>query len=97
MKIFNHSNVNKAMQIYNNKSTEKLKKSKEVEGPKDEIQLSDKAKEYQIAMKAFKSLPETRENLVNELRNQISQGSYSVSGEEIADKIVASVLIDKKI
>ena len=85
------------MQIYNNKSTEKLKKSKEVEGPKDEIQLSDKAREYQIAMKAFKSLPETRENLVNELRNQISQGSYSVSGEEIADKIVASVLIDKKI
>ncbi|ABW20054.1 flagellar biosynthesis anti-sigma factor FlgM [Alkaliphilus oremlandii] len=97
MKIFNHSNVNKAMQIYNNKSTEKLKKSKEVEGPKDEIQLSDKAREYQIAMKAFKSLPETRENLVNELRNQITQGSYSVSGEEIADKIVASVLIDKKI
>lgn len=97
MKIFNHSNVNKAMQIYNNKSTEKLKKSKEVEGPKDEIQLSDKAKEYQIAMKAFKNLPETRENLVNELRNQITQGSYSVSGEEIADKIVASVLIDKKI
>ena len=85
------------MQIYNNKSTEKLKKSKEVEGPKDEIQLSDKAKEYQIAMKAFKNLPETRENLVNDLRNQISQGSYSVSGEEIADKIVASVLIDKKI
>ena len=97
MKIFNHSNVNKAMQIYNNKSTEKLKKSKEVEGPKDEIQLSDKAKEYQIAMRAFKNLPETRENLVNDLRNQISQGSYSVSGEEIADKIVASVLIDKKI
>jgi len=66
MKIFNHSNVNKAMQIYNNKSTEKLKKSKEVEGPKDEIQLSDKAREYQIAMKAFKRLPENRENSENE-------------------------------
>ena len=97
MKIFNNPNVNKAMQIYNNKTTEKLDHTKSVEAPKDELQLSNRAKEYQIAMKAFKNLPEVREDLVNDLKNQIKQGSYNVTGEEIADKIIESVIIDKKI
>lgn len=97
MKIFNNPNVNKAMQIYNNKATEKVNNTKDVKAPKDELQLSNKAREYQIAMKAFKELPEVREDLVNDLKNQIKQGSYNVTGEEIADKIIESVLIDKKI
>jgi negative regulator of flagellin synthesis FlgM len=97
MKIFNNSNVNKAMQIYNNKATGKVNNAKGVEVPKDELQLSNKAKEYQIAMKAFKNLPEVREELVNDLKNQMKQGSYNVTGEEIADKIIESVIIDRKI
>lgn len=97
MKIFNNPNVNKAMQIYNNKATEKVNNTKDVKAPKDELQLSNKAREYQIAMKAFKELPEVREDLVNDLKNQINQGSYNVTGEEIADKIIESVLVDKKI
>jgi len=97
MKIFNNPNVNKAMQIYNNKATGKVNNSKGVEVPKDELQLSNKAKEYQTAMKAFKNLPEVREELVNDLKNQIKQGSYNVTGEEIADKIIESVIIDRKI
>lgn len=97
MKIFNNPNVNKAMQIYNNKATEKLGNTKGVETPKDELQLSNKAKEYQIAMKAFKNLPEVREDLVSELKDRIKQGSYNVTGEEIADKIIESVIVDRKI
>jgi len=97
MKIFNNPNINKAMQIYNNKATEKINKSQKLEGPKDELQLSNKAKEYQAAMKAFKNLPEVREDLVNDLKNAIKQGSYNVSGKEIADKIIESVIIDRKI
>lgn len=97
MKIFNNPNVNKAMQIYNNKTTEKLGNTKGVERPKDELQLSDRAKEYQIAMKAFKNLPEVREDLVREVKDNIKQGSYNVTGEEIADKIIESVIVDRKI
>jgi len=97
MKIFNNPNINKAMQIYNNKATEKINNTKGVEAPKDELQLSNKAKEYQIAMKAFKNLPEVREDLVRDLKNQIKQGSYNVKGGEIADKIIESVIIDRKI
>ncbi len=97
MKIFNNPNINKAMKVYGKKATEKVNVSKGVEGPKDELQISNKAKEYQAAMKAFKNLPEVREDLVKDLKNQIKQGSYNVTGEEIADKIKDSVIIDKKI
>lgn len=97
MKIFNNPNVNKAMQIYNKKATEKLGNAQSVEGPKDELQLSNKAKEYQIAMQAFKNLPEVRKDLVNDLKNKIQQGSYNVTGEKIADKIIESAIVDKKI
>lgn len=97
MKIFNNPNVNKAMQIYGQKSTENVKNAKEVKGPKDELELSTRGRDYQIAMKAFKNLPEVRQDLVDELKAKISQGNYNVSGSEIADKIIESVIIDKKI
>lgn len=97
MKIFNNPNVNKAMQIYNKTKSEKVNNTKEVKKPKDELQLSDKAKEYQIAMKAFKKLPEVREDLVNTLKDEINQGKYNVSGKEIADKIIESIGVDRKI
>lgn len=97
MKIFNNPNINKAMQVYNKKTMDKVGSSKGIEGPKDELALSNKAKEYQIAMNAFKKLPEVREDLVNDLRNQIQQGTYQVTGEEVAKKIVESVMIDRKI
>ena len=97
MKIFNNSNINRAMQIYNKTKTKKIDNVKNIEGQKDELQLSVKAKEYQAAMKAFKNLPEIREDLVNELKDKIRQGTYNVTGEEIADKIIESAIVDKKI
>ena len=97
MKIFNNPNVNKAMQIYNKNKSEKVKDTKEITKPKDELQLSDKAKEYQTAMKAFKKLPEVREDLVKQLKDEINQGKYNVSGKEITDKIIEGVGIDRKI
>lgn len=97
MKISNNPNINKAMKIYNRTKTRKVENAKSIEGPKDELQLSNKAKEYQVAIKAFKNLPEIREDLVNELKDKIRQGTYNVTGEEIADKIIESAIIDKKI
>ncbi len=96
MKIYNNSNVNKAMRIYKT-TAKKIDNVKNVEKPKDELQLSEKAKEFQVVMKAFKNLPEIREDLVNELKDKIQQGTYNVTGEEVADKIIESAIIDKKI
>ena len=97
MKIHNNSNINKAMRIYKTTTAKKIDNTENIKEPKDKLQLSEKAKEFQIAMKAFKNLPEVRKDLVNELKNKIQQGTYNVTGEEVADKIIKSVIIDKKV
>ncbi|KAB3526649.1 flagellar biosynthesis anti-sigma factor FlgM [Alkaliphilus serpentinus] len=97
MKIFNNPNIAKVLEIYgktNRKTTEKVSNA---ELPKDQLELSGAAKEFQIAMKAYKDLPEVREEKVNELKEKIQQGRYNISGKEIAEKIIEGIQIDKKI
>jgi len=97
MKIFNNPNVTKAMKVYNRTNNNSSQKASGVELPKDQLELSTKAKEFQVAMKAFKELPEIREAKVNEIKERLHQGSYNVSGQEIAERIFESIIIDKKI
>lgn len=97
MKIFNNPSIQKAMNVYNksnNKSVEKVETTKQ---SKDKIEISEKAKEYQVAINAFKQLPNIREDKVKELHEKIKSGNYEVSGKEIADKIIDGIMIDKKI
>ncbi|MDR5659769.1 flagellar biosynthesis anti-sigma factor FlgM [Serpentinicella sp. ANB-PHB4] len=97
MKIFNNPQLSKVMNLYNKNKSAAVDKAEGVKSKKDQVEISDKAKEFQIAMKAFKALPDIRENKVNEIKQRIETGSYNVSGQEIAEKMVQSVQIDKKI
>lgn len=85
------------MKIYNKTNVKNTSKTDQANKVKDELQLSDRARDFQVAMKAFKKLPEVREDLVKELKDKIQQGTYKVTGEEVADKIIESALIDRKI
>ncbi len=97
MKIYNNPNVTKAMNIYNSSKKNSTEATTKINQAKDQLQLSENAKEFQIAMKAFKDLPDIRESKVSELRQKIQQGTYNVSGKEVADKILANLHIDQKI
>ena len=97
MKIENNPNVSKAMSIYNKNKNEKVQKSKALNQQNDKLDISKKAKDYKVAMEAFNNLPDTREEKVGEIKQKLQNNSYNVSGEEIADKIIESVMIDKKI
>jgi negative regulator of flagellin synthesis FlgM len=97
MKIFNNPNIARALKIYGKANDASGKRVGGAELPKDQLELSAKAKEFQVALKAFKELPDIREAKVNEIKERLQQGSYSVSGQEIAEKIFESILIDKKI
>lgn len=90
MKIGNSINIQNVMKSYN-KTTTKVKKQDKVSLSTDKIEISDAAKEYQVAMQAFKQLPEVREDLVNEIKGQIKDGSYKPSSEDIAKKLLASL------
>ncbi|WP_432662660.1 flagellar biosynthesis anti-sigma factor FlgM [Wukongibacter baidiensis] len=96
MKIFNNPNVQKVMGAYQSK-TAKTQKSKQASGAKDKIEFSSMAKDFQVAMNAFKKLPETREAKIGEVKAAIASGTYNPSAEEAVEKIVEGVNFDKKI
>ena len=95
MKIYNNSNITKINQLYNR--NKKIEKTNSTESVRDEIQISTKAKDFQYAMKAFRNLPEIREEKVAKIKEQIENNTYNISGKEVADKIMESIMIDRKI
>lgn len=97
MKINNNPNVMKALKLYNNQKTDKTQKSEKVSQKKDQLELSEKARDFQVAMKAFQKLPDVREDKVNQYKEQIRSGTYKVSGKEVLDKIIEQGSIDRKI
>ena len=97
MKIHGNPNVMKALQLYNKQKTDKTQKSEKVAQKKDQLELSEKAKDFQVAMKAFQKLPDVREDKVTKYKEDIRSGSYEVSGKEILDKMIRQGKIDQKI
>jgi flagellar biosynthesis anti-sigma factor FlgM len=65
-----------------------------VGAPEEKVDLSTKARDVQSIKNALAGIPDIREEKVQELRNRIDAGTYNVSGEKIAGKIVGESLLD---
>lgn len=96
MKIFNNPNVQKVLKSYKSKMT-KTEKTNKAYGSKDKIEISSKARDFQVAMNAFKELPDVREKNISEIKNAIASGNYNPSAEETIDKMFERVNFDKKV
>jgi len=97
MKIYHFPHVAKALGVYEKSNRNISESTKEVQQTKDQLALSEGAKDFQVAMKAFRKLPEIREDKINAIKGQIQQGTYQVSGKEVADKILEGIYINKRI
>ncbi len=79
---------NKISQIYGvngkNKTTPVSKK-----GSSDKVEISNFGKELQIAKQAVADSADVREDKIAELKNRINNGTYSVSAESFAEKMIA--------
>ena len=62
--------------------------------PEEKVDLSTKARDIQQIKSALAKLPEIREEKVQELKNVIEAGTYNVSGDKIAGKMVGESLLD---
>jgi negative regulator of flagellin synthesis FlgM len=71
------------------------KPGKMTAGEADSMELSDKAKDISFALKAVQDSPDVREDLVIAIKQQIAAGTYSVSGEKIAEKIIGRASVDE--
>ncbi len=62
---------------------------------KDEVVLSPEAKQIQKAKELIDSLPDIREEKVEEIRSRIEEGTYEIDGEKIALKMIEESLINE--
>lgn len=55
---------------------------------RDQVQISSMGKDFQIAKAAVAGSPNVREELTASLKERIQSGTYEVSGEDFADKLL---------
>ncbi|QZY54322.1 flagellar biosynthesis anti-sigma factor FlgM [Crassaminicella profunda] len=84
MKITNNLNMQKILGTYrkNTKNVGNIKKMKQKD---DQIQISENAREYQVALDAYKKLPDVRDEKVDKIKQQTASRNYSPSAEEIVE------------
>ncbi|HEX3027935.1 MAG TPA: flagellar biosynthesis anti-sigma factor FlgM [Clostridia bacterium] len=78
------------------KNVSRVDKTGGVSSKKDVISISNQAKDFQTVMKAARDVPDIRTDIVNDLSAKYESGKYDVNGNEIADKVLKSI-IDQKV
>lgn len=85
------------IQLYQRSETVQKDSDHSVNGnavPQEKVNLSAAARDIQALKGAIAELPEIREKKVEDLKTRIDQGTYNISGEKIAEKIVGETIID---
>lgn len=60
----------------------------------DKVSLSRTSKEMQLAKKAVTEAPDIREDKVARLKQEIAEGQYDVNPDQIAEKLVGTIISD---
>lgn len=80
---------NQIQQIYGSSMLKKAEgKKTSSAGYRDQLQLSSAGKDAQIAKQAVAAAPDVREEIVAPLKEKIDNGTYEVSAEALAGKLL---------
>ena len=60
----------------------------------DTVNISDAAKEIQEVRKQLDDIPDVRTEKVQQLKNEIENGTYKIKSEEIAEKMLRESLFN---
>lgn len=80
---------NQVSQLYRNNGTKKVNKTGATAAA-DKVEISQIGKDYQVAKQAVSQASDIRTDKVNAIREQMSAGTYNVSMEDVADKLLGS-------
>lgn len=80
-------NIQRVAQLYNSKTIKKSNKTADAD-TSDQLEISQTGRDYQIAKKAVKETDDVREDLVQDIKNRMENGEYSISGNEFAAKVI---------
>ena len=80
--------LNKINELYKTNSVKQTEKSKSSSYQSDQLEISQTAKDYQIAKQAIAGTTDIREDKINDIKARIAAGTYNVSDEDVANKLI---------
>lgn len=80
--------INKIYETYKANGVSNSKKVNK-SASRDEVALSDTAKDFQTVYKALANVPDVREDKVNIIKEQMASGTYNVKASEVAEKMLS--------
>lgn len=95
--IISNKQVQNILQLERINSLKKKESLKEttVVGKNDSLVLSGRAQELNFAKEQVLKSPAVRADKIRELKKQIEEGNYQVSGDEVAAKMIGRSLVDE--
>jgi negative regulator of flagellin synthesis FlgM len=97
--IISGTQVQNLLKIYGNEGANKVDKKQfgKIAGKNDELAISNESRIKQRAMQAVKQAEDIRLDKVNQLQEEISSGTYAVTDDEVAEKMIARAIVDQLI
>lgn len=77
-------------QVYNTTQTAKTTKTQK-KGFSDAVSISNTGKDIQAAKAAVAAAPDIRKGLVDSIKAQMDAGTYDVSADSFADKLLEKI------
>ena len=87
MRIEAYNQVAQLYQTSNTKNTSQAAKTNSM--GRDEVQISSTGKDYHVAKAAVAEASDIREDLVADIKARIKAGTYDVSPEDFAEKLMS--------
>ncbi len=75
-------------QVYGSNAKLKTQATGKTEKASDKLEISQIGKDIHVAKKAVKEASDIREDKVADLKNRIKNGTYNVSDESFAEKLL---------
>jgi len=97
--IISKTQVQNLLQVYGkNKKINNIESASAARSMrKDALAISDESRIKQKAMQAIRQAEDVRMEKVEELRERISMGTYTLSEDQVAEKMIERAIVDRLI
>lgn len=97
--IISKAQVQNLLQVYGkNKSVNRVESAPAAQSIKrDALAISDESRIKQKAMQAIRQADDIRLDKVEDLRERISAGTYTLTDDEVAEKMIERAIVDRLI
>ncbi len=79
--------MSQVAQIYKANQTQGTEKTQRAKA-KDEVQISEAGKDFQIAKTALQEAPDVRADKIAAIKSSMEAGTYQVNSSDFADKVI---------